>query len=58
MAAVKGQCISMLGRLEVKGPWHSSSCGQEEMGTGPRTEVEEGQAGNAPQREAGEEHPL
>ena len=30
---------------------------QEEMGIGPRTEVEEGQAGNAPQREAGEEHP-
>jgi hypothetical protein len=46
VAAVKGQCISLLRRLEVLGPL---SCWEEEMGSGPGAEVEEGPAGNAPQ---------
>lgn len=57
VAAVKGQRLSLLGRLEVLGPGTVSRCRQKEVGPGPGAEVEEGPTGNAPQREAGEEHP-
>ena len=58
MAAVKDQRLSLLRRLEVLGPGTAvSRCRQKEVGPGPGAEVEEGPTGNAPQREAGEEHP-
>ena len=36
---------------------HGSSSWEEEVGSGPGTEVKEGPAGNAPKWEAGEEYP-
>jgi hypothetical protein len=37
--------------------WHGGSSWEEKMGTGSGAEVKEGQAGYAPEREAGEKHP-
>ena len=51
MAAVKGQCHTLLGRLEVMGPGTAAAAGWKEGGNqGSGAEVEEGEAGNAPEQ--------